>query len=277
MPLHFYGELTKTAEGCRILQEKGHFEEFSRFVITLKHEDEDIETILKLKSCLWAIGNIGANDGGVPFLEMSGIVKDIVWIAEHSSVISLKGTAFFVLGLIAGTTKGVKLLDELGWDCVMTTMGNPTGLCVPRDPAKFLSLPPTPTIPPPEPSSRNRTDMSIEFPPFDPIDEQILETVRDMISVVHAKEATRTLIRLKQQHPAHFKRKFVWLGMLQCLEQWTYPLAVRRFLFEFFGQKGMIRAIGRVENEGESEDAEDSSDEGESEIERKPPETAGRF
>jgi len=71
----------------------------------------------------------------------------------------------------------------------------------------------------------------------------------------------------------------VWLGMLQCLEKWTYPLAVRRFLFEFFGQKGMIRAIGRVEgNGGESEEAEDSSDdEDESEVERKAPEIAGRF
>ena len=279
VPLHFYGELTKTAEGCCILQEKGHFEEFSRFIVAWKHETEDMETILKLKSCLWAIGNIGANDGGVPFLEKSGIVKEIVTIAEESSVISLKGTAFFVLGLIAGTTKGVKLLDELGWDCVMTTMGNPAGLCVPRDPAKFLSLPPSPPTPPPEPLSRNPTDLNVELPPLDALDEEILETVRDMISVVHAKEATRTLIRLKQQHPARFKRKFVWLGMLQCLEKWTYPLAVRRFLFEFFGQKGMIRAIGRVDgNGGESEEAEDSSDdEDESEVERKPAEIAGRF
>jgi rapamycin-insensitive companion of mTOR len=91
VPLHFYGELTKTAEGCRILEEKGHFNEFSHFVVSCKDEDKDLEVIVKLKSCLWAIGNIGANDGGVPFLEKSGIVKEIVSIAEHSSVISLKG------------------------------------------------------------------------------------------------------------------------------------------------------------------------------------------
>jgi len=91
VPLHFYGELTKTAEGCRILEEKGHFEEFAQFISTCKDEDEDLEVIVKLKSCLWAIGNIGANDGGVPFLEKSDIVKDIVFIAEQSSVVSLKG------------------------------------------------------------------------------------------------------------------------------------------------------------------------------------------
>jgi len=91
VPLHFYGELTKTAEGCRILEEKGHFDEFAEVIVNYKDEDEDLERIVKLKSCLWAVGNIGANDGGVPFLEKSGIVREIVSIAEQSSVVSLKG------------------------------------------------------------------------------------------------------------------------------------------------------------------------------------------
>jgi rapamycin-insensitive companion of mTOR len=95
VPLHFYGELTKTAEGCRILEEKGHFDEFAQFIIACKDEDEDLEIITKLKSCLWAVGNIGANDGGVPFLQSSGVVKEIVDLAEYSSVISLKGYRLF--------------------------------------------------------------------------------------------------------------------------------------------------------------------------------------
>jgi Rapamycin-insensitive companion of mTOR, domain 5 len=93
VPLHFYGELTKTAEGCKILEEKGHFDEFTQCIYTCKNEEEDTEVILKLKSCLWAVGNVGANDGGVPFLAKSGIVKEIVSIAEQSNVISLKGYA----------------------------------------------------------------------------------------------------------------------------------------------------------------------------------------
>lgn len=180
-----------------------------------------------------------------------------------------------MLGLISGTIEGVRILDELGWDSVMTTMETPTGLCVPRDPSRFLSLPPIPPTPAPEPSSRNPTDILIPFPPLDAIDSRILETITNMISVVHAKEATRTLLKLKQRHPTRFKRKFVWLGMLCCLERWNYPLAVRRFLFEFFGQKGMIRAIGRVEGNGGESDAEDSEEDPESEAEKKPVETVG--
>jgi rapamycin-insensitive companion of mTOR len=183
-----------------------------------------------------------------------------------------------VLGLISGTIEGIRILKDLGWDSVTTTMGNPTGLCVPRDPSKFLSLPPIPNTPIPEPSSRNPTDTVIQIPQLDDIDTQIIETITNMISVVHAKEATRTLLKLKQRHPAHFKRKYVWLSMLICLERWNYPLAVRRFLFDFFGQRGMIRAVGRVEGVGgESEEAEDSEADQEDEVERKPVQSAGRF
>lgn len=161
----------------------------------------------------------------------------------------------------------------------MTTMGLPTGLCVPRDPSKLLSLPPILLKPPPEPSSRNPTDLNIPIPPLDAIDTEIVATIANVISVVHAKEATRNLLRLKQRHPSRFKRKFVWLGMLRCLEKWNYPLPVRRFLFDFFGQRGMVKAIGRVEGAGgESEEAEDSENEPEEDkTERKPVETVGRF
>ena len=245
-----------------------------------------MEVIVKLKSCLWAVGNIGANDGGVPFLEKSGIVREIVLIAEQSSVISLKGylislivsncrTAYFVLGLISGTMEGVRILDELGWDSVMTTMGTPTGLCVPRDPSKFLSLPPIPTTPAPEPISRNPTDQSNPIPSTrcDRFPNSRNNNKHDFSSP--CKRSNANITEIKTTTSSRFKRKFVWLGMLRCLEQWNYPLAVRRFLFEFFGQRGMIRAIGREEVNGGESEAEDSEEDPESEAERKPAETLG--
>ena len=188
-------------------------------------------------------------------------------------------TAYFVLGLISSTVEGVRILESLGWDSVLNTMGMPTGLCIPQDPSKFLSLPPSPALPIPDIVSEPSVDNS-NTNQLDAIDTEIIQTVTNMISVVHAKEATRNLIKLKQRHPIHFKRKAVWLEMLNCVERWNYPLPVRRFLFTFFGQRGMIRAIGRVEGTaGESEEAEDSDEdaEEESEVERKPAENAGRF
>ncbi|CAG8659844.1 24353_t:CDS:10, partial [Cetraspora pellucida] len=83
-PAHFYGELTKTDEGCQLLREKKHFSEFANYIREHKEEKRDANIISKLKSILWAVGNIGASKSGLQFLEEEDIVKDIVYIAENS-------------------------------------------------------------------------------------------------------------------------------------------------------------------------------------------------
>lgn len=55
VPRHFYGEMAKTDFGCQILQEKGHFKEFSQVIRQHRLESEDMELIMKLKSILWAV------------------------------------------------------------------------------------------------------------------------------------------------------------------------------------------------------------------------------
>jgi hypothetical protein len=47
--------MAKTELGCQILQEKGHFTEFSQFIQKHSEESEDMELIMKLKSILWAV------------------------------------------------------------------------------------------------------------------------------------------------------------------------------------------------------------------------------
>jgi rapamycin-insensitive companion of mTOR len=115
VPYHFYGELVKTGEGRAILESKGHFFEFARFIREHGLEHEDFRTILKLKSVLWAVvryacagryilriffltldatmpqGNIGSTAGGLPFLENEDIIQHIVEIAEESQCFSVRG------------------------------------------------------------------------------------------------------------------------------------------------------------------------------------------
>lgn len=54
-PPHFYGELTRTEEGCQVLREKGHFADFAQFVRRHGLEDRDLDIVNKLKSVLWAV------------------------------------------------------------------------------------------------------------------------------------------------------------------------------------------------------------------------------
>lgn len=139
-PPHFYRELTRTAEGCKLLREKGHFDEFVNTIREHGMEKDDAEIIVKVKGCLWAVGNVGSMELGGPFIEQSNVVEWIIQIAERSEVMTLRGTAFFVLGLISKSIHGLEILDGYGWDGVTTDMGESLGRCIPADLNRLLSV-----------------------------------------------------------------------------------------------------------------------------------------
>lgn len=157
VPPHFYGEMSKTELGCQILAEKGHFSEFAQFIRQHSRESEDPDLIMKLKSILWAIvssphcsfgmvfdsvgqGNVGATEGGLHFLEEEEVIPAILEILAESPIPSVKGTCFFVLGLISSTSEGAEILDDYHWDATLTPLGFPTGICIPADVERFLSV-----------------------------------------------------------------------------------------------------------------------------------------
>lgn len=130
-PPHFYRELTRTAEGCKLLHEKGHFEEFVSAIRKHRAESQDAETILKVKGCLWAVANVGSMELGAPFLESTDVVDLLVGIAEQSEVMSMRGTAFFALGLISRSIHGQDMLAAAGWETTLDDAGQSMGICLP--------------------------------------------------------------------------------------------------------------------------------------------------
>lgn len=139
-PPHFYRELTRTAEGCKLLRDSGHFSEFVCTIQTCWAESEDPEIILKVKGCLWAVGNIGSMELGASFIEETDVVQWIVKIANDSEVMTLRGTAFFVLGLLSRSRHGLELLNEHGWDTKTTFSGGSLGFCIPPRLDSFFSV-----------------------------------------------------------------------------------------------------------------------------------------
>ncbi|KAL0473922.1 Rapamycin-insensitive companion of mTOR, N-term domain-containing protein [Neurospora intermedia] len=147
VPPHFYRELTRTQEGCKLLREKGHFDEFAATIREYGMQSDDPEMIVKVKGCLWAVGNVGSMELGAPFLESCDVVEQIVQIAQNHEVMSLRGTAFFVLGLISRSVHGLEILLENGWDANTNVLGNSLGFCIPSDLSKLFSLKPWQYIP----------------------------------------------------------------------------------------------------------------------------------
>ncbi|KAK9473420.1 Rapamycin-insensitive companion of mTOR, N-term-domain-containing protein [Dipodascopsis tothii] len=141
IPVHFYRELARTAEGCWLLRQKGHAAQLSAYIHDHKAEQADVDVIRRLKGCMWALGHLGSLEMGLPFLDETGVIDSIVEIACTSAVWSLRGTAFFILGLISSTMEGLEIVDELAWETVVTVMGEPRGLCLPIDLGRFLAVP----------------------------------------------------------------------------------------------------------------------------------------
>ena len=54
-PTHFFGELTKTPEGCMYLRERGLVAEFAEIVRLHGLESEDQAVLTNVKSMLWVL------------------------------------------------------------------------------------------------------------------------------------------------------------------------------------------------------------------------------
>lgn len=230
VPPHFYGEMAKTELGCQVLHEKGHFPEFALFIRQHGHEKEDPELILKLKSILWTVGNIGSSTGGLPFLEEEDIIPVILEIAEQSLVLSVRGTCFFVLGLISATPQGAEILSDYGWEATLSPLGFPTGLCVPLDLDKFLSIPPwDPT--PPSGDSDSRL-----VPPESQTEIEVTTAISNLSNTVIANTASRSLAKLKSR--PEYERVFssvpVFYRALHTISTSRYRQPVRRYVFDLF-------------------------------------------
>lgn len=228
VPPHFYGELAKTPEGCRILQQKGHFAEFAHFIRQHGSEASDGELITKLKSVLWAVGNIGANELGLPFLEAEDVVSEIVEIAESSQVLSVRGTCFFVLGLISSTNSGAEALGDYGWQSVCTPLGVPMGLCIPVDINRLVSIPQWEANKVPDLSYLELAE------PETLVVNKIITSIANLGNSILATNASRSLSKLKAKYKSAFKDMSVLARALELMDHFYYRVSVRRYVWELF-------------------------------------------
>jgi len=281
IPPHFYRELTRTQEGCRLLSDKGHFDEFAATIRDYGLQSDDGELLTKVKGCLWAVGNVGSMELGAPFLESCDVVEQIVKIAQGHEVMSLRGTAFFVLGLISRSTHGLEILSEYGWDSNTNALGTSLGFCIPTELSKLFSLQPwqhhtplsiqlpdsqkteTAELPPTlrRPRAESITsargsetdgrESKTELDP-DPANQRILELVVDLGNMVIFKRAANELMQIKQKKTPSFRQPRLFRKVMALLECHHYRLPIRRLLLELF-DKSVLRQVVFEDDENDPE------------------------
>ena len=169
---HFFGELAKTESGCRIIRESGHFD---KFVDTVSKPLSDSEAgrrkleeakaksagaastttggsrappprpptvgALQMRTALWAIGQIGSSETGFKLLKQHKfpVVNHISNMALNCRTLSMRGTCFYIMGLLSRTPSAREQLYDLGW----RFSPNPdVGIVIPTDTRRFLGVRP---------------------------------------------------------------------------------------------------------------------------------------
>ena len=109
---HFFGVLASTQQGCDFLDESQCFLEFCGCL-----RDENRPSLHR-RAALWTIGSIGRSETGLKYIlkNDSEIVNYICDLACTASCLALRGTCFFILGLLSSTEQGREVLEENGWE-----------------------------------------------------------------------------------------------------------------------------------------------------------------
>ncbi|OWZ28826.1 sterility protein Ste20 [Cryptococcus neoformans c8] len=228
-PSHFLGELTKTPEGCELLKERGIVADFAEIVRLHGMEGGDPSVLTNLKSVLWALGNIGSTEGGLPFLEDEEIIMEIVDVAEQSPVLTIRGTCFFVIGLISSTRMGAEILEEFGWIATRTPLGDTTGLCLPNDVSRFVAI-----------DTWERPDLrplAPALPKLHGLESEIMTSIANLSNYVLAAGAMNNLKRIRTRHPKYFSSITLFHRALRTISTNHFQAPVRRFILDLFELK----------------------------------------
>ncbi|XP_025913930.1 rapamycin-insensitive companion of mTOR isoform X2 [Apteryx rowi] len=123
LPVHLYGQLVHHKTGCHLLESQSIVPDLS-YTVRSPMLDK-WEGIKQLKAALWALGNIGSSNWGLNLLQEENVIPDIMALAQHCEVLSVRGTCVYVLGLIAKTKQGCDILKHHNWDAVRHSRRQP--------------------------------------------------------------------------------------------------------------------------------------------------------
>jgi hypothetical protein len=223
IPHHLYGELVKTKLGLRKLQSSGHIEEL---IQSLQGES----TVIKKREALWALGHAGCSDRGVMYINKLGAVKLMVYIAEKSPVLSLRGTAFQALSLLARSQDGRNILYKYGWASPESI--NAT-IALPLQPSKIFWLEKDTKID----LFQDEWDMLDEIVNSTPMDEEEREVCKHVIglgNLANRMESDQFIRSKRTQKPQVFESVALFSAVMESIAGYGFRLQGRRIIHKFF-------------------------------------------
>eukprot|EP01039_Chlorochromonas_danica_P002589 gene2589-2831_t len=296
MPRHMYGELARTIEGCAELSRRNIvfdllsksrqlYEQMTKIPMSLStisgndfmqalQSDRSLEvdsSTTDLRSCLWSLGQIGSSELG--FAAILNIDPSFVeWCIDcicNSPHLGVRGTFFYVLGLISRTSKGNQILYQNKWDGSFVN-GN-SAVAIPRQPQILFKIATTVSKSDSNPSvgirkarlTQNRNKgvgslpyLSMSTPPssiklltpFIPsgsvnMELEILNLIAKMPGVVLYRECKARLDTIRRQNPQVFDKHSLYVDVHRILESYSFKLTARRDILALFSTNARLKAL----------------------------------
>ena len=123
LPEHLYGQLVQHPDGCDLIREEMVW-------LSASIKSVAILATADIELSLWAVGHIGRTADGMASLNGFQVVDNVlVVVAEHDKL-SVRGTAFLVVGLWSVTERGADLLKSRDWLALRHDRHQPRPRCL---------------------------------------------------------------------------------------------------------------------------------------------------
>ena len=125
-PPHLYGQLAQTKQGLELLLAENSFWEM---IVTLQRVGscrmlESEQQWLEVKAAIWGLASVAASSSASKLLEQAGVISSLIQLAESCPVLSIAGTAYYALGLVASSGAGSAALGSRGWVTIRHCRGD---------------------------------------------------------------------------------------------------------------------------------------------------------
>lgn len=226
MKPHLFGELAKSPEGRELLRQRD-------VVPTLiaRVTNPHVPAVQQ-RAALLALGHIAQCRKAFPLLERSGALTLVRTIAETSPSMSLRGTAFLVLGMFCHSRDAAATLAHQGW-LALTTTDTDFGIAVPAvlfAPAQhpFFTIPPLPYHFPPCtcPALTPGTPHTLT-----PDQRRLFASIEELLNPIVAETASTLLAQVLATQPHLFHAPALAVAVLELLENYQMPSYTRRFIY----------------------------------------------
>ncbi|CAF1397648.1 unnamed protein product [Adineta ricciae] len=113
---HIYRQLCLHNEGFRLLCTQSRLEDYATELKQHPTNCINLEETRAIKEALWALAHTASTENGYTWFMEKDLLADFLRFAEECQNLSVRGTAFYGLSLIAQTPDGAMSLKDFGWE-----------------------------------------------------------------------------------------------------------------------------------------------------------------